>query len=199
MTGNMKGLFTLLYVLLFIPCISSAQEKKSYIDYNKGIIEIDTLSKEEAIETLKRFTPGIDPYIMPIGIAYSPSVNDGKKFYVLFEKENPTSYHGHLIKYNDVVNIIYKKKNFGPARRSIFIVTKDNECFRWNFWSSCKSDLGEGYYDPRAPAHEEGTCASKENIEKVIAALVTLCPNLTTEKKYQKLSKKLYDILSISD
>jgi len=199
MASNMKKLLLFTNVLLFVSFSLSAQDKKSYIDYKKGIIEIDTLTREEAIETLKKFTPGVDPYIMPIGIAYSPSVDDGKRFYVLFEKENPTSYHGHLIKFNEVVNIVYKHRNLGSSRRSIFIITKNNECYRWNFWSACKSEYDEGYYDPRAPAYLEGTCASKENINKVIAALVTMCPNLTTEKKYDKLSTSLYDIINIPE
>ena len=195
----MKTLLLFTNVLLFVSSFLSAQEKKSYIDYKKGIIEIDTLTREEAVEVLEKFTPGIDPYIMPIGIAYSPSVDDGQKFYVLFEKENPTSFRGHLIKYHDVVNIVYKNRSLGSSRRSIFIITKDHECYRWNYWSSCKSEYGEGYYDPRAPAYEEGTCASKENIQKVIAALVTMCPNLTTEKKYDKLSTRLYDIVRLPE
>jgi hypothetical protein len=197
--GNMKTLLLFLTFLISGSCIISAQDKKSYIDYKKGVIEIDTLTKEEALEILEKFTPGVEPYIMPNGIAYSPSVDDGKRFFVLFEKENPTSYHGHLIKFNDVVNIVYKKRNLGPGRRSIFIITKNNECFRWNFWSSCKSELEEGYYNPRAPAHEEGTCASMENIMKVVAALVTMCPNLTAERKFDKLSTRLYDIISVSE
>ncbi len=195
----MKTLIIFLIVLLSGTFIISAQNKRSYIDYNKGVIEIDTLTRKEATEILKIFAPGIDPYVMPGGVAYSPSIDDGKKFYVLFEKENPTSYHGHLIKYNDVLNIVYKKRNMGPSRRSIFIITKNNECYRWNYWSDCKSEYKDGHYNPRAMAHEEGTCASKENIQKVIAALVTMCPNLTTEKKYDKLSTRLYDNLSVSE
>lgn len=199
MACNMKTLLIFITVFISCSCIISAQDKKSYIDYKKGVIEIDTLTREEATEILEKFTPGIDPYIMPIGIGYSPSVDDGKRFYVLFEKENPTSFHGHLIKFNDVVNIVYKKNNLGPARRSIFIITKNNECYRWNYWSACRSEFDEGYYNPRAPAHEEGTCASMENIMKVVAALVTMCPNLTTERKFDKLSTRLYDIISVPE
>ena len=184
-----------MYVFLYVPCFIHAQGARSYIDYKKGVIDIDTLAKEEATGILLKFAPGVDPRIVPGAIAYSPSVNDGKTFYVLFENDNPFTYHGFLIKFNDVVNIVYKKKNFEPFRRSIFIITGNRQCFRWNYWVACSAGAGIGDYDQTAPLYSEGTCAGNEHIQKVLAALVTMCPNLSAEKKYKKLGTNLYEII----
>ncbi len=189
----MKKVMVLISLLLFLPALLSAQGSKSYIDYKKGIKDIDTIPRDEAIEILLKFAPGNDPRIVPGAIAYSPSMNDGKTFYVIIQNGEPFTYYGFLIKFDDVLNIVYKKKNFKPFRRSIFIITKNNRCYRWNYWVACTTGAEIGDYDQSAPLYSEGTCADNEHIQKVLAALVTMCPNLSSEKRYKKLGTNLYD------
>jgi hypothetical protein len=191
----MKKVIQLLCILLFVPYLLLAQGSKAYIDYKKGIKEIDTIPKKEAVEILKEFAPGVDTRVVPGAIAYSPSVNDGKTFYVIMEDKEPFTYHGFLVKFDEVVNIVYKKKNFEPFRRSIFIITKNKQCYRWNYWVACSTGSEIGDYDMSAPLYSEGTCADNHTIQKVLAALVTMCPNLITEKQYKKLGTNLYDVL----
>jgi hypothetical protein len=191
----MKKVIVLICLLLPLPALLSAQGSKSYIDYKKGIKDIDTIPRDEAIEILLKFAPGIDTRIVPGAIAYSPSINDGKTFYVIIQNGESVTYHGFLIKFDDVLNIVYKKKNFEPFRRSIFIITKNKRCYRWNYWVACTTGAQIGDYDQSAPSYSEGTCADNEHIHKVLAALVTMCPNLTVEKKYKKLGTNLYDII----
>lgn len=192
---HMKRVILLLCTLLSLPVLLLAQGSKAYIDFKKGIIEIDTIPKEEAVEILKEFAPGIDTRVVTGAVAYSPSVNEGKTFYVIIENKEPVTYHGFLIKFDEVLNIVYKKKNFEPFRRSIFIITKNSQCYRWNFWVACSTGSEIGDYDMSAPLYSEGTCADNHSIQKVLAALVTMCPNLTTEKQYKKLGNDLYDVL----